>query len=790
MSHADTLVAVEPPVQVRLSKANAGLSISALLFVALVSCVAFYGQTAPAKVASDAAAADFSSGRAMKQLEVISQRPHPIGSAEHAAVREHLLKELSAAGVGAEVQTATVADSRRGGAIRAATVRNVIARLPGTQGGGKAVMIVSHYDTVHQSPGASDDGSSVATMLETLRAVKAGTPLKNDVVFLFTDGEESGLMGAKAFVNEHPLAKNVGLVLNFEARGASGAVWMFETSRENSWLIGELAKAAPHPNANSLAYEIYRLLPNDTDFTVFREAKIPGLNFAHIDDQTRYHTRIDNIENIDERSVQHQGSYALSLVRHFGNIGLEDTRGGNAIYFDLLGMKLLHYPATLVLPLTALAVALFVGVVLLGVRRGRVRLAGIAAGFGAYLLSLVDASGIVLLLWWLIRTVQTATGHELWDDSYQGKLYLAGFVAVAVAVAASVYNLLRGRISSEGLTLGALLFLLALLALASVYVPGATYLLLWPLLFGLVAAGVALSAAEGEAVSFKLFAVLMCCAVPAILLLVPMIYNVFVAMGFTLLVALPLMVMLLYGFLVPIFGLMTRSHKWLLPGGAALVALVFILLAGLTGGFDRNNPNADHLFYAMNADTNKAVWGSTDPAPDEWTSQFLGERPERGSLSEFVPSSYSGFLKNQAPLVSLPLASVQVIGDDTKDGRRTLRMRITAASPVINLTVASDDKASVLASVVNGKRVEAAAGPPAANKPGSPWMLQYWAPPADGFDLTLEMSAAQPLKLQVSDQWYGLPAIEGATARPRPDHLMPMPFSNSDTTSISKSYTF
>jgi hypothetical protein len=746
---------------------------------------------APAKVSSGVAAADFSSARAMKQLEVISQRPHPIGSAEHTAVREYLLKELSAAGVGAEVQTTTVADSRRGGMIRAATVRNVIARLPGTQGGGKSVMIVSHYDTVHQSPGASDDGSSVATMLETLRALKASTPLKNDVVFLFTDGEETGLMGAKAFVNEHPLAKNVGLVLNFEARGASGPVWMFETSSQNDWLIGELAKAAPHPRANSLAYEIYRLLPNDTDFTVFREAKLPGLNFAHIDDETRYHTRIDNFENIDERSVQHQGSYALSLVRHFGNTSLEGTGGGgNTIYFDLLGMKLLHYPAALVLPLTTLAVALFAGVVLLGVRRRRVRLAGIAAGFGAYLLSLIAASGVVLLVWWLIRTVQLATGRGLWDDDYQGKLYLAGFVAVAVAVAVSIYNLLRGRINSESLTLGALLFLLVLLVLASIYVPGATYLLLWPLLFGLVAAGVTLSAGEGKPVSFKLFIVLMCCAVPAIVLFVPMIYNVFVAMGFTLLVALPLMVMLLYGFLVPIFGLMTSSRKWLLPGGAALVAVIFLMLAAMTGSFDRNNPNADHVFYAMNADAGKAVWGSTDPVADEWTSQFLGEKPEKGSLSEFVPSSYSGFLKNQAPLVSLPLASVQVIGDDTKDGRRTLRMRVMASSPVINLTVPSDDKASVLASVVNGKRVEAAAAPRAAQQPGSPWTLQYWAPPAEGFDLTLEMSAAQPLKLQVSDQWYGLPVIEGATTRPRPDYLMPQPFSNSDTTLISKSYTF
>lgn len=788
MSQANTIAAGAAPAEVRQAKPTVGLSVITLLFIALVAFVAFYAQTPPAKVAADAPAADFSSARAMKQLAAISQSPHPIGSAEHAAVRDYIVKELTAAGVAPEVQTATVVEARRRGPTRAATVRNVIARLPGAESTGRALLLASHYDTVPQSPGASDDGAAVATMLETLRALKAGPPLKNDVIFLFTDGEEPGLLGAKAFVAEHPLAKNVRMVLNFEARGASGPVWMFETSPGNGHLIGEFAQAAPHPSANSLAYEIYRMMPNDTDFSVFKAARLPGLNFAYIDGETRYHTRVDNLDNIDERSVQHQGSYALSLARHFGNTRLEGVRSADAVYFDLLGSTLVRYPSGLVLPLTILAFVLFVGVVVLGVRRGRVRVAGVVAGFVAYLLSVAVASGAVLLVSWLVITAQTMMGRSLLDDEYQSRFYLLGFAALTIAVAVSLYNLLRRKVSAESLMLGALLFLLLLLVAASLLAPGATYLLLWPLLFSLVAAGALVWRRGAGPVSVGQFAVMMCCAVPALVLFVPMIYNVFVAMHATLPVALPLMLMLLYGLLIPVFALMTSSRKWLLPGGAALAALAMILLGGLTGGFDKNNPNKNHVFYAMNADAGKAVWGSTDPRADEWTSQFLGERPERGSLSDFVPTNFSGFLKKEAPLAPLTPASVQVIGDETADGRRTVRMKITSSSPVLNLTVPPDEKASVVASAVNGKRVEAAPGPP--NQPGGPWGLQYWAPPAEGFDLTLEFSAAQPFKLQVADQWYGLPDIPGTSFRPRPEHLMPAPFSNSDTTLVSKSYTF
>jgi Zn-dependent M28 family amino/carboxypeptidase len=294
----------------------------------------------------------------MQHLRVISRSPRPIGSTEHKLVRDYILKELTALGLTPDIQKTTVGVPGRGNVVVAGTVENIIATLKGT-GAGKAVLIVGHYDSAPTSPGASDDGSAVVAMLETLRALKAGAALMNDVIFLFTDGEEVGLLGAKAFVDEEPAAKRIGLVLNLEARGYGGPSVMFETSEGNGRLISEFARAVSSPIANSLSYEIYKRLPNDTDFTVFKGAGLEGLNFAYLKGINYYHNRLDSIEQIDEGSLQHQGSYALALARHFGNLDLSSIKENNAVYFNVLSSILIRYDAVWVMPLALLVALLF-----------------------------------------------------------------------------------------------------------------------------------------------------------------------------------------------------------------------------------------------------------------------------------------------------------------------------------------------------------------------------------------------------------------------------------------------
>lgn len=205
----------------------------------------------PSAVSESAPASEFSAGRARKHIEAIAQKPHPVGSAEHQRVRDYILGELSAIGLDTQTQKAQVVVERGGEAI-GASVENTLATVPGTSNISKSILLVAHYDSVPTSFGASDDGSGVATLLETARALKAASPLKNDIVLLFTDAEEVGLLGARAFVEDKEAMKGIGVVFNFEARGNSGASIMFETSDGNSRLINEFAKASPSPVASSL----------------------------------------------------------------------------------------------------------------------------------------------------------------------------------------------------------------------------------------------------------------------------------------------------------------------------------------------------------------------------------------------------------------------------------------------------------------------------------------------------------------------------------------------------------
>lgn len=769
------------------------MGVLTFLLVALVAAYALYRQQPPSAVPAGAPPTEFASGRALNTLKDIAQSPHQVGSPEHSAVRDYLVRQLTDAGLAPEVQETTAVNATRPGPVIAGTVSNVMGRLKGTANT-RALMLVAHYDSMPTSRGASDDGSGVATLLETLRALKAGPPLKNDLIFLFTDGEEAGLLGAHAFVAEHPWAKDVGLVLNFEARGTSGPAYMFETSDRNGWLVSEFAKAAPSPAAHSLAYEIYRLLPNDTDLTVFKGAGIPGLNFAYINDLPYYHTLLDSVENLDERSLQHQGSYALSLARHFGDSDLRETRAPNAVYFRLLGSPLIHYSTSWVLPLAVLAVLAFAGLVIFGLRRGRLTLKGIALGIVFFLLSLLAAPVIGTLLWGLVSRVRPASSGVPLSGAYHSDLYLAGFVALTIAVVSALYVLFRKGASVPNLLAGALFAWLALLVSSSLVVPGASYLFFWPLLFGLVTLGFMVGAKSEQPGPLKEFLLLALCAVPAVALLAPTVYEVAVALTLNSVAPVIVLVVLLLGLLIPHLKVMATPYRWALPVAAAVAGLGIILATTLSARASASEPKLDTIFYGLNADTGKAVWASLDERPDGWTSQFFGPGTRSGPLPDlFTPASPRAYLNSPAPAVQLTPPQISLIGDEVNagDGVRTLRLHVSSPrrAGVVALYIDSPE-AGVLESSVNGKPLRNAARPGAA-QPQPGWSMLYYAFPTDGIDLTAKVKTTQPVKVRVVDQSHGLPEIPGRDFSSRPADIIPAParFLN-DTTLVSKSFTF
>ncbi len=758
------------------------------LFILAFGAFTLYQGNSPKAVSANAGTNEFSSGRAMKDLQTITKQPHPPGSTEHAAVREHIVEELRSLGLQPEVQTATVIDRQRDPVLLAATVQNVIAKLPGT-GNSKAVLVAGHYDTTPQSFGASDDGAAVVSMLESARALKAGPPLKNDVIFLFTDGEEEGLLGANGFMAEHPLAREVGLVLNFEARGNGGPSIMFETSNNNGWLIPQFAKAAPHPVANSLSYEIYKRLPNSTDFTVFRNRGLDGLNFAYIDGLPSYHTRLDSIQRIDEDSLQHHGSYLLALTRHFGNLDLRQIRSANAVYFDVLGSALIHYPYSWIIPIAILVLILFIALVVAGLRAKLLTIRGMAFGFLAFVLTTAVIAAIEKFLWAGIFKLHYENSARPLGETYYSNLYLIGFIALAVAVTTALYNLFRRKTSTENLAAGGLLWWAILMLLTSFYLPGGSYLFTWPLMISAVGLAVGLFLKRRNQSSIAI-AILLVSAVPGLALLIPLTYQIFVGLTLNMIAVVAILVLLQLGLLIPHLDVMARANKWSLPVLAGLISVGFIAAGLLTSSFDQQHPKPNNLFYALNADTGKAVWASVDRKPDEWTSQLLSTNPENKPLSEFFPASMSNarVRQNSAPAAQLAPPQITVVSDQKSGDVRQLRLRVTSArmAPVLNLYV--DSKAEFLSLTVNGQRLDSGNTAMLRNN-NQVWNMKYVAPPPEGVEVALEFKAQEPLKIRVVDQSYSLPGFPNQPTT-RPDNTIPSTNTLSDTTLVSKSFSF
>lgn len=254
MTNNDLLVPGSTSLATFLRRRSLGKVLPGVAALGFSTCLALLSisSQSPGQIVPNVTPGEFSSARALDHLQAIAAKPHPIGAPAHAEVRHYIVGELMKMGLEPQLQKTTAVNTRWGSSYRAATVQNIVAKLEGTANT-RAVLLVAHYDAAPHSHGASDNGAAVVSLLETLRALKASEPLKNDVIFLATDGEEVGLLGAIAFVEQHPWARDVGVVLNFEARGDHGPSIMFQTSEGNGWLIEEFAQTVREPVANSLS---------------------------------------------------------------------------------------------------------------------------------------------------------------------------------------------------------------------------------------------------------------------------------------------------------------------------------------------------------------------------------------------------------------------------------------------------------------------------------------------------------------------------------------------------------
>ncbi|HSC27723.1 MAG TPA: M28 family peptidase, partial [Vicinamibacterales bacterium] len=364
-------------------------------------------------------------------------------------------------------------------------VSNIVAVLGGARD--EAIGLLSHYDSDPDAPGAADDAFGVAVSLEAARILASRAERQWSLMVLVTDGEEAGLMGAAALMTDREVTSRLQAYLNIEAAGSNGPAHLFETGPGNGWLVEPWARYAPHPGGASFGVEIYRRLPNDTDFSILRRHEIPGLNFALIGDSYAYHTARDTPERLSPASLRETGENVVAVVSAMDGIDITERSQTTPTYFDIGRTTAITYG-----PLAgwaAAALALLSGVFAwVRITAAAIRLEGL----GRWLLTtLWTAVGAALVVGSMVGvTLLLRAAREVYHPWYArpDRLFLL-MLAVGIAVAWSVARIgqwLPER--AHGLRHPLITWSMALplwiaLGSASLWLaPGAAYLWVLPLL--------------------------------------------------------------------------------------------------------------------------------------------------------------------------------------------------------------------------------------------------------------------------------------------------------------------
>ena len=761
-------------------------AILSFFFIIAISFYSFYSLMPQSGDGDMVPANEFSIERAMTPLLEISKEPHYVGSAAHEDVRKFLIGELQKLGLEPHIQEGFSLNPRSKTLNKPV---NIVARMKGSEEG-KALLLLSHYDSAPvPSYGASDDGSGLVTILESFRAYLAsGARPKNDIIILFSDAEELGLDGAKLFVNEHPWAKDVGLVLNFEARGTSGPSNMIlETNGGNSNLIAGFIDANPeYPVASSLMYSVYKMLPNDTDSTIFREdGDIDSFFFAFIDDHFNYHTANDNINNLDTYSLAHQGSYLLPLLHHFADADLTKLKSNtDNVYFNFPIVKMVSYPFSWIWPMIILAFFLFLGLIVYGFRKRRLSGKSIALGFVPFLASLI-ISGIVGFFGWKLLLVIYPQYTEIQQGfTYNGHWYIAFFVSLSLAISFAAYKKFINKRNEASIYVVPLFFWILLNIALAVFLGGAAFFII-PVFFGLLSFFVML---RQERPNLLAMAIL---AVPAIFIFVPLIQFFPVGLGLKMLFISCVFTALLFALLLSVFGF--YRFKGMLSTLFLLLAVFFFIKAHSISDFSAQRKKPNSLIYYKDADAGKAFWTTYDRKTDEWTQKYLGKNPEEAS-KYLDPASYSKYGINftfaaEAPIKNISPFEVILEKDSLFDNFRNIHLTIIPKRKVNKIELYSEGEVSFNDMKFNGKSANMDDSNKMYRGTSNTALINYFVSNNDPLkvDFTVEKNVA--VSFRVMEYGFDLMANPEFDMEKRMDYMMPKPFVITDAIAVKRTFS-
>ncbi|WP_047246611.1 M28 family peptidase [Maribacter thermophilus] len=722
----------------------------------------------------------FSTDRALSHVKNISKEPHGVGFPGHEKVRSYIVSELEKLGLKTETQEGYTAGDW--GNLSKAV--NIIARIKGTEAG-KALMLLSHYDSnPHSSLGASDAGSGVATIIEGIRAFLAKNEApKNDIIILISDAEELGLNGADLFVKEHPWTKDVGLVLNFEARGSGGpGIMLLETNRGNNNLIKEFIKADPeYPVANSLAYSIYKLLPNDTDLTVFREnADIDGFNFAFIDDHFDYHTAHDTYERLDRNTLAHQGSYLVALLDHFSNIDLSTVRSlKDSVYFNIPFFKLISYPFEWIWPMLLLGCVVFLLLLVLGFNKNVLNGKDILKGFLPLLTSLLINGIVGYFAWSALKSLYPQYADILHGFTYNGHAYILAFVFFSVSVSFYAYHKFQ-IVKTPNLLVAPLFIWLVICTLLCLYLDGAAFFII-PVYGALAAFYIVINQKNPNGF------LLLFLALPAIFIFAPLIQLFPIALGLKMMVASTVFTTLTFYLLLPLF---TRyKNKRSMAFISFLLFIGFMVSAHFNVDFTPENAKPTSLVYLLDVDKNQAKWATYEKAPSNWTKQYIDPKkntPEKPSANTLSSKYGSGFsFTAAAPLKNITPPTIEILRDTLIGETRKLQICVTPKRHVNRLEIFTNDM-DINKAIVNG--IELSNHYLKNRRNGK--LITHYISDNHYTELSLEFSNDDSLELTFYEASNDLLNNDLFTVPERPENNIPMPFVLNDAILTVQKLTF
>lgn len=711
------------------------------------------GSEPPAPKAISAPDSEFSAGRARAVLERLlgDGAPHPTGSAANDAVRTRILEEFSKLGYSPEVQTGFACDEYG----TCATVKNVVARLDGSEPG-QSVLLAAHYDSVPAGPGASDDGAGAATVLECARALKALPKPRHSIILLIDDGEEAGLLGAHVFVDQHRWAREIAAAVNVDTRGTSGPSLMFETGSANYWIVRLYAKHAHHPATNAFAYFTYKLLPNDTDFTVFKSAGYQGANFAYIGDVVQYHTPLDNFQNASPASLQHDGDNALPTLMALANTELSNLPPGEAAFFDVLEHWTAYWPASRTLTISIIATILLLIEIAWLFRRKRLAAVALLWGIFAWPAMLAVTGGNA----WIVNRVLARAGAMPVNWIAHPFAIQAAFWFLALAAVSTLAFAFSRHAGFLGLWAGVWIWWALLSIVSAVLTHGIAYL--FPLcLCVAVLAAVPLVVVREEthetglvAGIAPLIAAAICGFGTALLL-----YS---ALGTHLLIGIAIVVALLLTPMAPLCAdpLEVRGlSRIALPATAIVATVLAALAAAVVPAFSAKSPERVNIRFWQDGDSGKSVWlvqpdSHRLPEPIKVAASWV-----RQDAGPFPWSTTPAFLAD-APRQELAPPTFTILESSQTGSKRAYRalMRSERGAPQVAVFFPPD-------SGVESARMEGEPIQPETERVRR--YLNGWiyflcvTTPAKGVELSFTLPMGKPVEVYAFDESFGLPA-EGA----------------------------